>query len=440
MKILLIDDCEITLESMHVFLEQEIPGVEVTEYPSLRLGKPEPDFNWAAYDVLLLDYDLGNGQTGTDWLREVVTKPGFPRTILITGVGDSYVVADAIKLGAEGYLNKSDLTPERLAGVVYEVLAQASEASEISPVSPLESEAMTHGFERERAKKGDAARPTYRFGGVIGRGISCTVYIAERVQDSLTVAIKILDRSMAMDPEHMQRFIREGKLVSEIDSPQVVQIFEQGFTNKYGYIAMEFFGRGSLKERIDGGILSLDDTFACLNDIARGLKAIHKVGIVHRDLKPANVMFREDGSLALADFGISKRVSEGFELTSAGTVIGTPHYLSPEQAEGLPADQRSDLYSLGVIFYEMLTGKKPYHGDTVSALIFQHLHAPIPKLPEDYAELQALLASLREHRGAAQRPHGHGRRRLTRDSPAIFRSRPGTRSPGSSAGTSSPSE
>jgi DNA-binding NarL/FixJ family response regulator len=394
MKILLIDDCEITLESMHVFLEQEIPGVEVTEYPSLRLGKPEPDFNWAAYDVLLLDYDLGNGQTGTDWLREVVTKPGFPRTILITGVGDSYVVADAIKLGAEGYLNKSDLTPERLAGVVYEVLAQASEASEISPVSPLESEAMTHGFERERAKKGDAARPTYRFGGVIGRGISCTVYIAERVQDSLTVAIKILDRSMAMDPEHMQRFIREGKLVSEIDSPQVVQIYEQGFTNKYGYIAMEFFGRGSLKERIDGGILSLDDTFACLNDIARGLKAIHKVGIVHRDLKPANVMFREDGSLALADFGISKRVSEGFELTSAGTVIGTPHYLSPEQAEGLPADQRSDLYSLGVIFYEMLTGKKPYHGDTVSALIFQHLHAPIPKLPEDYAELQALLAKL----------------------------------------------
>jgi len=394
MKILLIDDCEITLESMHVFLEQEIPGVEVTEYPSLLLGKPEPDFNWAAYDVLLLDYELGNGQTGTDWLREVVNNPGFPRTILITGVGDSYVVADAIKLGAEGYLNKSDLTPERLAGVVYEVLARASEASEISPVSPLESEAITHGFERDRAKKGDKARPSYTFGGVIGRGIRCTVYIAERIQDGLTVAMKILDRSMPLDPEHLQRFIREGKLVSEIDSPHVVQIFEQGFTNKYGYIAMEFFGRGSLKERIDDSMLSLDDTFACLDSIARGLEAIHKVGIVHRDLKPANVMFREDGSLALADFGVSKHISEGCELTVAGTVIGTPHYLSPEQAEGLPADQRSDLYALGVILYEMLTGKKPYHGDTVSALIFQHLHAPIPKLSEDYAELQPVLAKL----------------------------------------------
>lgn len=394
MKILLIDDCEITLESMHVFLEQEIPGVEVTEYPSLRLGKPDPDFNWAAYDVLLLDYDLGNGQTGTDWLREVVTKPGFPRTVLITGVGDSYVVADAIKLGAEGYLNKADLTPERLAGVVYEVLARASEASEVSPVSPLEAEAMTHGFERERAKKGDGVRPNYKFGGVIGRGISCTVYIAERVQDGFTVAVKILDRTAAMDPEHMQRFIREGKLVSEIESPQVVQIFEQGFTNKYGYIVMEFFGRGSLKERIDDRVLTLDEIMAHLYDIARGLKAIHKVGIVHRDLKPANVMFRDDGTLALADFGISKRVSEGFELTTAGTVIGTPHYLSPEQAEGRETDQRSDLYSLGVILYEMLTGKKPFHGDTVSALIFQHLHAPIPKLPEDVAHLQPLLGKL----------------------------------------------
>jgi serine/threonine protein kinase len=274
------------------------------------------------------------------------------------------------------------------------VLARASEASEISPVSALESEAMTHGFERDRAKKGDSARPSYKFGGVIGRGISCTVYIAERIQDGLTVAIKILDRSMALDPEHLQRFIREGKIVSEIDSPHVVQIFEQGFTNKYGFIAMEFFGRGSLKERIDDGILSLEDTFTCLNSIARGLKAIHKVGIVHRDLKHANVMFREDGTLALADFGISKHVSEGFELTTAGTVIGTPHYLSPEQAEGLPADQRSDLYALGVMLYEMLTGKKPYHGDTVSALIFQHLHAPIPKLPDEHFALQPLLAKL----------------------------------------------
>jgi len=394
MKILLIDDCEITLESMHVFLDQEIPGVEVTEYPSLRLGKPAPDFNWAAYDVLLLDYELGNGQTGTGWLREVISRPGFPRTILITGVGDSYVVADAIKLGCRGYLNKADLNPERLAAVVYEVLGHSnSEAPEASPVSPLEAEAMTHGFERERASIGGRGRPSYRFGGVIGRGLASTVYIAERVQDGLTVAVKILDRSMAHEPEHVQRFIREGKLVSEVDSPYVVNILEQGFTNKYGFIAMEFFGRGNLKQRIEHG-LSMDDAVNCLSQIASGLQAIHNAGIVHRDLKPANIMFREDDSMALADFGISKRISAGSDLTCAGTVIGTPHYLSPEQAQGVQADRGSDLYSLGVIFYEMLTGEKPYHGDTVSALIFQHLHAPIPKLPMEFFKLQPLLEKL----------------------------------------------
>jgi len=393
MKILLIDDCEITLESMHVFLEQEIPGVQVTEYPSQKLGKPGPDFNWAAYDVLLLDYDLGNGQTGVDWLREHVMRPGFPRTILITGVGDSYVVADAIKLGAEGYLNKSDLTPERLAATVYEVLAHPraeGRGPQEMPVSPLEAEAMTHGFERERASKGDTKRFSYRFGGVIGRGVACTVYIAERFPDGITVAVKILDRTLAHDPEHLQRFIREGKVVSKIESPHVVKIYEQGFTNSYGFIAMEFFGRGNLKQRIEQG-LSPEAAIDTVHTIAQALQAIHAAGIVHRDLKPSNVMFREDETMALVDFGIAKHIESNCDLTRAGTVIGTPHYISPEQAQGMPADQRSDLYSLGVMLYEMLTGAKPYHGDTVSALIFQHMHAPVPKLSGKIARFQPLL-------------------------------------------------
>ncbi|MDX1431675.1 MAG: protein kinase [Gammaproteobacteria bacterium] len=396
MKILLIDDCEITLESMRVFLEQEIPGVEVTEYPSLLMGKPGPEFNWAAYDVLLLDYDLGNGQTGVDWLREIVTRPGFPRTVLITGVGDSYVVADAIKLGAEGYLNKSDLTPERLAKVVYEVLAhpRGGSGQPSGPqVSPLEAEAMTYGFERERSSKDDGPRFSYRFGGVIGRGEDATVYIAERIPDKLTVAIKILDRTQAHEPENLQRFIREGQLVSQIKSPHVVKIYEQGFTQTYGYIAMEFFGRGNLKQQIEKG-LSEQDVLRCLHTIANALEAIHALDIVHRDLKPANVMFRSDGSMALADFGISKRIGSGLDLTRAGTVIGTPHYISPEQAEGRPADKRSDLYSLGCMLYEMLTGTKPYKGDTVSALIFQHMHAPIPKLAEGIAHFQPMINRL----------------------------------------------
>ena len=382
MRVLAIDDCEIALESVRVFLETEIPGVNVTEYASTRLGKPGQEFDWAAYDVLLLDYDLGSGQTGLDWVREVVARPGFPPTVLITGVADSYVVANAIKMGIAGYLNKADLTPQRLAEVVYEVLAQPTCDAHSAPIltDAAEEHVAAQDSTTERASKGRSGIANYRFTGTLGHGIYCTVYKAERILDGLIVAIKILDRSIAHSPENVQRFTREGELVSWVDSSYVVNVLEQGLTNKYGYIVMEYFEGGDLKQRIAQGIAP-QEAMEYLGKIARGLQAIHEVGVVHRDLKPTNVMFRRNGSMALADFGVAKRIGEGFDLTHVGTVMGTPYYVSPEQAQGLAADEQSDLYSLGLMLYEMLTGTKPYLGNTMSALLFQHIHAPVPDLP-----------------------------------------------------------
>ena len=118
--------------------------------------------------------------------------------------------------------------------------------------------------------------------------------------------------------------------------------------------------------------------------------AIHAQGIVHRDLKPGNIMFRADDGLALADFGISKRLDRTSDLTNHGSVLGTPNYLSPEQALGRDADQRADLYSAGVIFYEMLTGQKPFRAETASALVYQHVHADVPTLPDCVRGFQPL--------------------------------------------------
>ena len=159
MKVLAIDDCEIALESMRAFLETEIPGVDFTEYPSTRLGKPGWDFNWAAFDILLLDYDLGGGQTGLSWLQDCVDRPDFPPTVLITGVADSYVVANAIKMGVAGYINKADLTPQRLAEVVYEVLAHPTvEAHSSSMLGDVADEHITaQDFAMERTSM--ALRP-----------------------------------------------------------------------------------------------------------------------------------------------------------------------------------------------------------------------------------------------------------------------------------------
>ena len=122
-----------------------------------------------------------------------------------------------------------------------------------------------------------------------------------------------------------------------------------------------------------------------------GLKAIHEAGVVHRDLKPANVMVRSDGSLAIVDFGVAKSLEQDLSLTNTGTVLGTPHYLSPEQAQAGRADPRSDLYAAGAIFHEMLTGHPPYTGSSLSALVYEHVYGEIPKLPEPHARFQPLL-------------------------------------------------
>lgn len=395
MRVLAIDDCEIALESMRVFLETEIPGVDFTEYSSMRLGKPERDFNWSAYDVLLLDYDLGSGQTGLDWLQEFVDHPEFPATVLITGVADSYVVAKAIKMGVAGYLNKDDLTPQRLTEVVYEVLAHPTcDPRSTSILADVGQEHTTfRDFALERTPTGRTGVIEYRFGDIIGHGRYSTIYKAQRVPDGELVAIKVLDRSIAHAAENVQRFVREGELASWVDSSYVVKLFEQGLSKRFGYIVMEYFEGGDLKRRIARSIAP-DKALEYLHDIGCALQAIHEVGVVHRDLKPANVMFRKDGSMALMNFGVAKRIGKGLDLTHVGTVIGTPYYISPEQARGAAVDERSDLYNLGLLLYEMLTGRKPYLGNTASALLFQHIHSPVPELPQELARLQPLLAGL----------------------------------------------
>ena len=393
MKILIIDDSSDFRALLRLYLSKELKGVEIVEYDFDNLGKPADNFDWSEYDVLFLDYKLGPDEDGLQWLKEFKNKPGFPPTIVLTAEGDEYIAVKSIKLGAADYINKVDIKPKRIA----EMVDEATEFSKKTPTS-LEKDINDATQLIKKVHKKDDVPGTgldigYKFVRMIGEGAMSKVYLAERVTDKMTVVLKVLDLTKVHEPKLVQRFIQEANLIAGLNSPFVVKIYEHGLTNEYGYIAMEFFSRGDLKQRAEMG-LNHEIAIIYATHIAYGLEQIHSINVVHRDLKPANLMFRGDDSLALADFGISKKIGEVSDITTIGQILGTPHYMSPEQGEGHSVDTRTDLYSLGVLLYELLTGDKPYSAATPAALIYQHVHAPIPRLPSKLKHYQNVIDNL----------------------------------------------
>ena len=230
----------------------------------------------------------------------------------------------------------------------------------------------------------------YRVLSKIGRGGSSVVYLSERESDRKQVVLKILDATAGLDEVVLQRFVQEFDIISSINHPNVVKIYDRGFSDRHAYIAMEYFPDGSLVEVIAKG-LSARQALSLLAQAASALREVHNRGVIHRDIKPGNLMARADGSIVLADFGIAKRLDDPRNRTKHGELYGTPYYVSPEQIEGNPATAQSDIYSLGIIFHEMLTGKRPFEAESVSGLIALHVSAPRPKLPEELAGYQTLL-------------------------------------------------
>ncbi|MBI2992659.1 MAG: protein kinase [Gammaproteobacteria bacterium] len=391
MKVLIIDDSADYRALLGVYLAKEFPRVEVIEYDPVERGRPGEDFDWSAFDILLLDYKLGETEDGLEWLKTYRRRPGFPPTVILTAEGDEYVAVRAVKLGAAEYINKKDVSPKRLKQLVEEA---ANYSEEEEKAQKEKFSAATEIVERIRVEKEQGAKRElgsgYRFVRLIGQGAMSQVYLAERSGDGQSVVLKLLDLSTVQDETQIQRFIQEAELIAGLHSPFVVKIYEHGLTQRYGFIAMEFFPRGDLKQRMELRVTP-EVAFNYMTHVAYGLDAIHGIGVVHRDLKPANIMFRGDDSLALADFGISKKMHGGSDLTTIGQVLGTPHYMSPEQGEGKLADHRADLYSTGVMLYELLTGHKPYTANTPAGVIYQHVHAELPTLPPTLAQFQHIL-------------------------------------------------
>jgi len=237
----------------------------------------------------------------------------------------------------------------------------------------------------------------YRLVRKIGSGGMTEVFLADRESDHLPVVLKVLDASGKATSENLSRFIQEYTLLSRIEHPHVIRIYDQGFTDDHAYIAMEYFEKGDLRAEIKAG-MTQSRVIEIVEQVAQALDAIHAQGIIHRDLKPENIMRRPDGSVALADFGIAKSMmnQENLALTQTrhGDVVGTPYYLSPEQASGQEITTLSDLYSLGVMMFEMLTGLRPFRAESLDVLLANHISAPTPRLPGTVAAVQPIVDRL----------------------------------------------
>ncbi|MBU1623487.1 MAG: protein kinase [Gammaproteobacteria bacterium] len=238
------------------------------------------------------------------------------------------------------------------------------------------------------------AVPGYRCLKPVGRGGMSSVFLAERLSDKAQIALKFADGSVSEDSEVLYRFVEEYGLLEQVRHPHVLQIYDQGVTDDALFIVMEYLPGGTLKQRIGSKGITGKEAWRVLREISHALAEVHARGIIHRDIKPENIMLREDGSAVLGDFGVARRMHEVRMDGHLDTVVATPYYMSPEQALGVAEDDRTDIYSMGAVFYNMLTGLKPYTGDTLESIVQQHLRAETPKLQAEHQHLQPLLDSM----------------------------------------------
>ena len=339
-----------------------------------------------AFDMILSDVNMP-GMDGFSFIRSVRMTPtlGQPEVIFISSTDDRAFFKRAMNVGACDFLIKP-FSGAELGEAVTSRLADRGNRMGMHAAVGL-------GLKGE---SGSALLvPGYETVRTLGEGASSKVLLAKHLHTGDQHALKLArlpDRS-GEQREVINRFLTEYSMLVRISHRNVARVFEHGLVENYLYIGMEYLPGGDLRLDIDAG-MAPKRAQKYAEQIAAALGAIHGAGIIHRDLKPANILMRMTGEAVLADFGIAKQIGSGLALTQNNIALGTPYYMSPEQATASPLDVRSDLYALGVLLFEMLTGRPPYLAPTSVEIMAMHVNAAVPMLPEKFAPFQPVLRRL----------------------------------------------
>jgi len=395
MHFLIVDESDDFRRSLVQMLRERWPEARFDEWDPRRQGDPSAALAGADYAAVLLDaHPAGNG--GLARLTKIRAHPGAPPVVLVADHGDSHVAIQALKAGAADFVRKTGLTPRALIRALEDAIREHEiRRLEIAGMHTPFARTMPLQLNRIGAPLAGepVAIPGYRTLRMIGEGGMAQVYLAERSRDGQQLVLKVLGPGLRSSGTFLQRFEREYSLIASLENEYVARIYDHGFSGEHPYIAMEYLSGGTLAARIQEGMSSLA-ALRLTSQIAKALDAIHAREIVHRDLKPQNIMFRDSGRPVIVDFGLAKDMDSTSNLTVQGEVMATPRYMSPEQCLGKQADARSDLYSLGAIFYEMIAGQKLFGNEGPAGLIYQHVHGAIPLLPAHLAGYQTIIDRL----------------------------------------------
>ena len=385
MRILLIDDDEDLRNLVSRYVRSQWPDAQIDGYDPLEHDLPSAAFPLRSYDVIVLDYMLGRGD-GLEWLKALKRRDDCPKVLFPTGAGNEIIAVRAIKAGADDYQRKQELTREKLIASIRELTATPVERT----VSPDLASRMEGQNLRVKVRI-----PGIRILHLIGEGGTARVYLASREDDDEPLVVKILRQDAVVNRKAMERFMEEFAMVERIQSRHVARILGHGRYENNVYLVMEFFEGGDLSKRLGNRPVPPQEALRLFRELMFALGDIHEKGILHRDLKPQNLMFRRDGTLSIVDFGIAKNIAAA-DRTGAGEVLGTPRYMSPEQVQGRALDLRTDIYSAGVLLYQMLTGRHMFDGETAMEIAMHHLNTVPPSLPPELAQYQPLLDKLVE--------------------------------------------